>query len=72
MNNTITPLILGKDRSPPTEQFSSLDVGRDGWLSVPNNQSRIDTVNGTLQVKFGLDFWASLVGQIVSVSSRTF
>ncbi|KAJ7794158.1 DNase I-like protein [Mycena olivaceomarginata] len=67
VNNTITPLILGKDRSPPTEQFSSLDVGRDGWLSVPNNQSRIDTVNGTLQVKFGLDFWASLVGQIVSI-----
>ncbi|KAF7365279.1 DNase I-like protein [Mycena venus] len=67
-NNTVTPLVLDKYRSPPTEQFSPLDVGHDGWLSVPNNQSRIDTVNGTLQPdNFGIDFWASLLGQIVSV-----
>ncbi|KAJ7935578.1 DNase I-like protein [Mycena leptocephala] len=67
-NNTVTPLILGKDRSPPTQQFSPLDVGRDGWLSVPNNQSRIDVVNGTLHPDaFGIDFWASLLGQIVAV-----
>ncbi|KAJ7670284.1 DNase I-like protein [Mycena rosella] len=67
-NNTIKPLVLGRDRSPPTQQFSALDVGRDGWLSVPNNQSRIDVVNTTLQPdKFGMDFWASLMGQLVTI-----
>ncbi|KAK7048300.1 DNase I-like protein [Favolaschia claudopus] len=67
-NNTVTPLVLGKDRSPPTQKLSALDVGWDGWLSVPNNQSRVDSVNGTLQPdQFGMDFWASLLGQIVKV-----
>ncbi|KAJ7134553.1 DNase I-like protein [Mycena epipterygia] len=67
-NNTITPLVLGRDRSPPTQQLSALDVGPDGWLSVPNNQSRIDVVNATLQPdQFGMDFWASLQGQLVTV-----
>ncbi|KAF7346222.1 DNase I-like protein [Mycena sanguinolenta] len=67
-NNTVTPLVLGKDRSPPTEQLSPLDSGWDGWLSVPNNRSRIDTVNGTLRPEeYGIDFWASLLGQIVSI-----
>jgi hypothetical protein len=56
-NNTVTPLILGKDRSPPTQLFSALDVGRDGFLSVPNNRSRIEVVNPTLQPdKYGMDF----------------
>ncbi|KAJ6508882.1 DNase I-like protein [Mycena sanguinolenta] len=67
-NNTVTPLILGKDRLPPTEQLSPLDSGWDGWLSVPNNRSRIDTVNGTLRPEeYGIDFFASLLGQIVSI-----
>lgn len=66
--NTVTPLVLGVDRSPPTTAFSSLDSGPDGFLSVPNNQSLIDVVNPTLQpTKFGLDFWASLEGQLVTV-----
>ncbi|KAJ6559253.1 Endonuclease/exonuclease/phosphatase [Mycena vulgaris] len=67
-NNTITPLVLGQDRSPPTQQLSALDVGPDGWLSVPNNQSRVDVVNATLQPEsFGMDFWASLNGKLVTV-----
>lgn len=67
-NNTVTPLVLGQDRSPPTQQLSALDVGPDGWLSVPNNQSLVDTVNATLQPdKFGMDFWESLEGQLVKV-----
>ncbi|KAJ7147490.1 Endonuclease/exonuclease/phosphatase [Mycena crocata] len=67
-NNTITPVVIGQHRSPPTQQFSALDVGSDGWLSVPNNQSRVDVVNATLQPdKFGMDFWASLQGQLVSI-----
>lgn len=66
--NTVKPLVLGVDRSPPTELFSSLDAGADGILSVPNNQSRIDVVNPEMQpTKFGLDFWSSLEGQLVTV-----
>ncbi|KAK0478913.1 Endonuclease/exonuclease/phosphatase [Armillaria novae-zelandiae] len=34
---------------PPTQYLSSLDVGEDGWLSVPNNQSLLSTTNSTLQ-----------------------
>lgn len=41
-NNTVTPVILGVDRSPPTQDLSALDVGPDGILSVPNNISRIE------------------------------
>ena len=67
-NNTVQPVILGVDRSPPTQYLSALDVSRDGFLSVPNNQSQIDTVNATMQpAKFGIDFWASLEGQLVTV-----
>lgn len=67
-NNTVKPVVLGVDRSPPTQSLSALDVGRDGFLTVPNNQSRIDTVNATVQPsKFGLDFWSSLEGQLVTV-----
>ena len=67
-NNAITPLILGKDRSPPTREFSALDVGADGFLSVPNNSSRITEVNADLQPdNYGLDFWQSLQGQLVTI-----
>ncbi|KAJ7644169.1 DNase I-like protein [Roridomyces roridus] len=67
-NNPVTPIVLGRDRSPPTENFSALDVGPDGFLSVPNNQSQIDTVNATLLPEsFGMDFWESLNGQLVTV-----
>ena len=67
-NNTVTPLVLGVDRSPPTQQLSSLDVGPDGWLNVPNNQSRVDTMNAPLQPSlYGMDFWSSLEGQLVTV-----
>ena len=69
-NNTITPVVLGKDRSPPTQALSALDKGADGWLSVPNNQSLISTTNATLQPdKYGLDFWESLEGQLVTIPS---
>ncbi|KAJ7069845.1 DNase I-like protein [Mycena amicta] len=68
-NNTFEPIVIGKDRIPPTQLYSPLDVGPDGWLSVPNNQSRVDTVNGTLQPdRYGIDFWQSLQGQLVSIS----
>ena len=69
-NNTVAALILGVDRSPPTQALSSLDVGPDGWLSVPNNQSLVSLTNSTLRPdEFGMDFWASLEGQLVTVKS---
>ena len=67
-NHTVAPLVLGRDRNPPTQALSGLDTGEDGWLSVPNNRSQVDTKNETLQpTKFGMDFWASLEGQLVTV-----
>lgn len=67
-NNTFPIVILGKDRSPPTQELSALDVGPDGFLSNPNNVSRIDTVNDELRPdRYGMDFWESLEGQIVTI-----
>lgn len=71
---TVEPLVLGPTgkgaRSPPTEKLSALDVGPDGWLSVPNNVSRVDQVNATLEpTEFGIDFWESLEGVLVTVKS---
>ena len=66
--NSVTPLVLGTDRSPPTQNLSALDIGPDGFLSVPNNQSRADTVNAAVQpIDFAIDFWSSLEGQLVTV-----
>jgi hypothetical protein len=66
--HSIQPVVLGKDRSPPTFLLSALDKGNDGWLSVPANQSRIEEVNPTLQPDlYGLDFWESLEGQLVTI-----
>ncbi|KAJ3531742.1 hypothetical protein NMY22_g8024 [Coprinellus aureogranulatus] len=70
--NTVTPVVLGKDRIPPTQLLSALDTGADGFLSVPNNISRIEQVNATLQPdKYGLDFWESLEGQLVTIPKPT-
>ncbi|KII86960.1 hypothetical protein PLICRDRAFT_113396 [Plicaturopsis crispa FD-325 SS-3] len=71
-NNTVKPLVLGTDRSPPTAILSALDKGDDGWLTSPGNTSRVETKNATLQPdKYGLDFWESLEGQIVTVPKPT-
>lgn len=70
--NIPKPLVLGVDRSPPTQWMSGLDVGSAGFLSVPANQSRQDAVNATLQPEFyGLDFWESLEGQLVTIKKPT-
>ncbi|KAI0368721.1 DNase I-like protein [Pilatotrama ljubarskyi] len=69
-DHTIEPLVLGVDRTPPTDQLSSLDKGPDGWLSLPSNVTLLESVNATLRPdKFGLDFWESLEGQLVTVPS---
>uniref|UniRef100_A0A8H7NEZ6 Endonuclease/exonuclease/phosphatase domain-containing protein n=1 Tax=Bionectria ochroleuca TaxID=29856 RepID=A0A8H7NEZ6_BIOOC len=66
-NHTVKPLVLGVDTlSPPTSDFSSLDVG--GIFGVPNDVNRISVVNPELEpTKYGLDFWESLVGQLVTL-----
>ncbi|GLB38484.1 putative endonuclease/Exonuclease/phosphatase family protein [Lyophyllum shimeji] len=67
-NNTVHPVVLGVDRHPPTQLLTPLDAGPDGFLSVPNNVSRVEAVNATLQPdKYGLDFWESLEGELVQV-----
>ncbi|KAK0213662.1 Endonuclease/exonuclease/phosphatase [Armillaria fumosa] len=69
-NNDVNPVVIGVDRIPPTQYLSSLDVGEDGWLSVPNNQSLVSTTNSTLQPDvYGMDFWQSLDGQLVQINS---
>ncbi|KAI1844180.1 hypothetical protein JX266_009664 [Neoarthrinium moseri] len=66
---TVLPLVIGKDTlSPPTKQYSSLDNG--DVFGVPNNQSLISKVNPVLDPEnYGLDFWESLVGKLVTVES---
>ncbi|KAI5116998.1 hypothetical protein M0805_002667 [Coniferiporia weirii] len=49
--NEVVPVVLGVDRSPPTEKLSSLDKGQDGFLAVPNNQSLVDVANPLVNVK---------------------
>jgi hypothetical protein len=67
--NTVQPIVLGKKGlSPPTVQFSALDNG--DIFGTPNGASLISTTNATLTpAKYGLDFWKSLVGEYVSISS---
>ncbi|KAF7539636.1 hypothetical protein G7054_g1914 [Neopestalotiopsis clavispora] len=66
---TVEPLVIGVDTlSPPTGQYTSLDGG--DVFAVPNNQSLISAVNPELEPEtYGLDFWESLVGQLVTVQS---
>ncbi|KAF1942222.1 endonuclease/exonuclease/phosphatase family protein-like protein [Clathrospora elynae] len=69
--NNVKALIIGKDtRDPPKEQYSSLDGG--DVFAVPNNVSQISTANPALQPqKYGLDFWESLSGELVTVKNPT-
>jgi len=68
--NPVVPIVLGRDRSPPTQQLSSLDSGPDGFLSVPGNQTLQDSPSHRLQpASYGLDFWESLEGQVVTIPS---
>lgn len=66
-NGTVTPLVLGEGRlSPPTEVYTSLDEG--DIFGIPNNVSQVSVENPVLQPKkFGLDFWESLSGELVTV-----
>jgi hypothetical protein len=66
--------VIGADRTPPTQALSALDnaAGPDGWLQLPNNQTQLGAVNATLQPdKYGLDFWESLSGRLVTIRKPT-
>jgi hypothetical protein len=65
--NNATAVVIGeRGLNPPTEQYSSLDNG--DVFSVPNNVSQVSVVNPVLNRKrYGLDFWESLTGELVTV-----
>lgn len=68
--NAVDPIVVGSGAgvTPPTEQYSSLDGG--DVFAVPNNQSLVSVANPTLQPEtYGLDFWESLCGELVTIES---
>jgi hypothetical protein len=69
--NPVTPIVVGANGlHPPTQQFTSLDVG--GALAVPGNASQLTVVNPTRNPsQYGLDFWESLSGKLVKITNPT-
>lgn len=67
--NTFKPLIVGVDTpQPPNREFSSLDKG--GVFGFPNAVTSISAANPKLDPKTsGLDFWESLVGELVTLQN---
>ncbi|GJC96570.1 endonuclease/exonuclease/phosphatase [Colletotrichum higginsianum] len=67
--NEVVPLVIGLDTlAPPTEQYTSLDGG--DIYAVPNAVANISTENPVLNpALYGLDFWESLSGQLVTVKN---
>ena len=65
--NNVSAIVIGeRGLKPPTEQYSSLDNG--DVFGVPNNVSQVSVANPVLnQKRYGLDFWASLTGELVTV-----
>jgi hypothetical protein len=65
--NVVKPLVIGKDTlDPPTEEYSGLDGG--DVFAVPNNKTLVSVANPMLEPsKYGLDFWESLTGELVTV-----
>ncbi|KAH9838400.1 DNase I-like protein [Rhodofomes roseus] len=71
-DNPVKPVLLGEERTPPKGQLSRYDDGPDGsgWLAIPNNVTRVEEENDALRPElYGLDFWESLEGQLVTVPS---
>ena len=67
-DNEVVPVIIGEDGLlPPTEKFSSLDDG--DVYGLPSNTSQISNENPVLEpTKYGMDFWESLSGELVSIT----
>ncbi|BCS23412.1 endonuclease/exonuclease/phosphatase family protein [Aspergillus puulaauensis] len=70
--NEVDPIVIGKDRTPPTEVYSGLD-GADGDVyALPNNDSQISAKNPVLEPElYAMDFWESLSGELVSLTGLT-
>ncbi|KAJ4266437.1 hypothetical protein NW762_004421 [Fusarium torreyae] len=66
-DNKFKPKVIGKDTAnPPGKQFSKLDNG--DVFAVPNNETLVSVANPKLQPNtYGLDFWESLSGELVTV-----
>jgi predicted extracellular nuclease len=69
--NQVTPKVIGEgSKSPPTEQFTSLDKG--DILGLPKNASQFSIQNPSLRPQlYGLDFWESMSGKLVMVQKPT-
>ncbi|KAF2093631.1 endonuclease/exonuclease/phosphatase family protein [Rhizodiscina lignyota] len=67
--NKVKPLVIGQDTTkPPTKQFSFYDDG--DVFGLPNDVANLSAANPKLQpTKFGMDFWESLTGELVTVKS---
>ncbi|KAH6696816.1 endonuclease/exonuclease/phosphatase family protein [Plectosphaerella plurivora] len=68
-NNPVKAYVIGEDTAnPPTEEFTSLDNG--DIFAVPNDVVRVSVANPVLEPsKYGMDFWQSLNGELVTVKS---
>ncbi|KAK4222037.1 Endonuclease/exonuclease/phosphatase [Podospora fimiseda] len=69
--NEVIPLVLGEgELQPPTVQYTALDGG--DIYAVPNGVNNISAVNPVLEpTKYGLDFWESLSGELVTIKKPT-
>ncbi|KAG6901782.1 hypothetical protein C0995_008028 [Termitomyces sp. Mi166 len=66
LNGTVSDC-PGCEQVPPTQQLTQLDSGADD-LSYPNNSTQLESLNPELQPNlYGLDFWESLEGQLVTI-----
>lgn len=65
--NDVIPYVVGVDTlSPPVKRYSSLDAG--GIFGFPNGVNTISEANPNLKPGCsGLDFWESLVGELVTI-----
>ncbi|KAL2264568.1 hypothetical protein VTJ83DRAFT_7078 [Remersonia thermophila] len=69
--HAVAPLVIGQDTpSPPTVQYSSLDGG--DIYALPNGVANMSEANPVLEpTKYGLDFWESLSGELVTIKRPT-
>jgi len=64
---TVKPIVLDRKNQPPTQLYTSLDTNGD-IFAIPNNASLIETSGVKLEPsKYGLDFWESLEGELVTI-----
>lgn len=70
-NNSVAALVIGQDTTnPPTVQYSSLDGG--DVYALPSGVANISTTNPVLDPgNYGLDFWESLSGELVTIQNVT-